>query len=745
MGKSILSRVFLNRLVMALFLLAAIVGPMFIPLRADATGGVIDAPVTPSGNSYQRHSFYAQGLEWVFYQPAGSPLDAPWYLQTGNVTGNVTTWSGVTSLPGCEWQDVYFDGTYCHSVGVTGDSFPSPNRIYYRRSEPLGNGTLVLGSEALVQANYSEYTAASVCVNGSGYPFICASWYSAGGRGIQLMHGDANDGTYGTNSRASPDNIMYGDYGCPGQCCGEMIPMSGDNVLCVWGFTGTCTYYIMGVPHSRTGYLFGTLWNGSSWGVTQATGYKLFEPEAFSAIGLGATVQATYLGFDILGPPYYTITYNLVNVTFDLGTGTWVGEHSVPIVGAVENYDSYPLLTLGANVTYLAWPDSSTDSIHYMAYASGAWGALETAATSANLLGVGGHYGCLFADYATPALNYGVYWFTAGNALKFSDELISVGYPSGSALTPSSIAATSVTMNGLCVSDGALPTTAVFRYQGSGTAIMTTVDPTVISSEHFSATVAGLTPNCLYWYWVSFTNRAGTYLSNTVYFTTLATSGPEAPQVQTLPASSVAATSVDINGYLSYDGGLDCYLGFQYREQGATDWIANMHGASGAWPFVSYATYRSPQSFGNTLSGLKIDTTYEYQALAKNGLAPTGVYGNVTTFTTLHASGPTPTPTVGPGGGGGIHWPWGGLVSANVKLILALVTTIGGMLAVGIVMGQHGGGNTSGVVTLAYGLACVVGFSVYGFYPFYVLYLIGGIVALGLLLVLAGRGGSKAQ
>ena len=396
---------------------------------------------------------------------------------------------------------------------------------------------------------------------------------------------------------------------------------------------------------------------------------------------------------------------------------------------------------------YMAWPDTSTDSIHYMAYAGGAWGALETAATSADLLGVGGHYGYLFADYSTPTLNYGVYWFTATASLRFSGELMSAGYPSGSALSPSNITAHSVTMKGLCVSDGNLSTSAVFRYQGSGTAIMTTVDPAVVSGEHFESNVTGLTPNSLYWYWVSFNNSAGTYLTNTVFFMTLATAGPEAPQVQTLPASFVTATEADINGYLAYDGLLDCYLGFEWRQQGATDWNSNMHGASGTWPFVSYATYRSPESYTNHLSNLAIDTTYEYRALAKNGLAPSGVYGNVTTFTTLHASGPTPTAIVGPGAGGGggvIHWSWG-LIGSNAKLILALVITIGGMLAIGIVMGQYGGGDTSGIVILAYGLACVVGFSVYGFYPFYVLYLIGGIVGLGLLLTLAGRAGGKAQ
>lgn len=704
----------------AVVIMVSILLSVFVPLSVQASGGVIDTSVSPFGEPYNRHSFYAQGLEWVFYA-----ISSSWYYKTGNITGNVTSWSGATALPGVEWQDVYFDGTYCHSVGCTPDSWPYPNAILYRRSQPLGNGTLVLGTEELVQDSYSEYDGASVCVNASGYPFVAASYYTAS-HGVQLMNGSTNDGTYGSNSIALPS----GPYPSSGFCAAEVVPMSGNEVLCVWGCTG-----------GATGTIKANLWNGSSWGSTVSTSAMLYEPEAFSVVGMGSTATIMYLDFDIAGAPFYTITYGLTQAVFSMDSGAFVSQGSIPTPGDTINYDSYPVLSseLGGSLMYLLWPDPAHDSFLFRIKAGGVWGTTATGVTGADLATIGGHPSCFFADYATPGVDYGVYWFDTANDLKFSDELTPSGTGIGSALPATAITGTSAVMNGQCISDGLLATSATFYYQGTGmySALPVGVG-SVTSGDYFSGNITGLIPNTLYWYWVSFTNSSGTYLTNTVYFMTLGTATPEAPIVQTLAATFVSDTSATINGYLAYDGNLDCYLGFRWRQQGASTWNENMHGTSGAWPFTKYATYRSPQSYSNTLSGLAIDTTYEYQALAKNGVATAGVYGNTTTFTTLHAAGVTPTP------GSGVIPPniippsvktFLDNLSGNVKLIIAILLTLGAMFLVGAKVKAK----SSTILVVGTGFAFVILFSVFGWYPPYVIVIIGGGIALGILLTL-GKG-----
>jgi len=314
--------------------------------------------------------------------------------------------------------------------------------------------------------------------------------------------------------------------------------------------------------------------------------------------------------------------------------------------------------------------------------------------------------------------------------------------PYGETTGATDITAHSATINAHCVTSGGVGNCSAVFMWGSLMQDGNQTYGNVASGEDFSIGLTGLIPNSEYGYWVVFTNEVGSYWTTPVeLFDTLTTTEVEAPYVVTDVTTDIGNTSAVLHGRIAYDGNLDCFVGFQYRVSGSGTWI---NGWNDMYETHNWEPWRTGDSFSASLSNLLVNTSYEVRAQAKNTLG-TG-YGTVKVFTTSYSMYAQPTPTAGPGGGGivpPVNLPFH--LNANVKLILALVTTIGGMLVIGILMGQHGGGNTAGVVILAYGLACVVGFSVYGFYPFYVLYLIGGIVALGLLLTLAGRGGSKAQ
>jgi len=722
------------RTVALVCILSAVIMPALLNIGIAGAASTVDTGTSPSGNSFQRRSFYAAGLEWVFYQKG-----ATWYYQTGNITGNVTAWSGAHEISDPsqrnEYQDLYFDGTYVHGVGCTADSFPTPNAIWYHRGQPLGNGSIIWDPDHLVQNMYSEYTSASVCVNGSGYPFVSASWYTSAASGVQLMHGSANDGTYGSNTIDCPSGWgLHITSGYPGFCGNVMRPMSGNEVLCEWGFTGDGYY--------GNGMLKANLWNGSAWESTVSCITKQFEPEAMSLETYGSTALSVYLGYDILGPPAYTVVYYLIQTIYDAASNSFVSEGSLALPGNIISYDSYPVLSQqsGGTLTYLTWPDAIHDQFKYVIKSSGVWSPSAIAASGAGVLGVGGHYGYLLADESTTTANYGVYWYDIADNLKFSDELLAPGSALGSALPATSITSDSAQMNGHCIADGNLTTSATFYYAGGGIssgAPESVSAGVVISGEDFNATLSSLYPDTLYWYWIGLTNSAGTTLSNTVYFQTLATSGPDVPRVETLPASFVSDTSAELNGMLFYDGKLDCYLGFRWRVQGSSTWNESMLGTTGEWPFVHYQTYRSPQPMVGTLTGLSPDTSYEYQALAKNGLATSGVYGNTTSFTTLHAPGVTPTPT--PAGGGGLGLPpwlsaWLDKLSGNVKTIFAVLITVLSMILVGAKVKTK----STGLLIAGVGAGWVVIFTMIGWYPSYVIIIIGGIIGLAILFKIQG-------
>jgi hypothetical protein len=694
--------------------LLAVILSLALPLVAVAEGSEVDTATVPSPYPYLRHSFYAEGLEWVFYVKN----TAAYFYKTGSVVGNVTTWSSPTALTGESYQDLYFDGTYCYGVGATTGT--GANAIMFRRGQPLGNGSIDWDDPVMAVGAYGHYVSASVCVDSQGYPYISAYWNNAPTywySGIQFMYGSANDGTYGTNT------IKYPGPGTPnytGEVGHHVVPMADDEILLVW------SYALCG--------LNANVWNGSTLENVVTSPVDIAWPNALSVVSNGT--DATVVFLSATNDPNNEIDYD----SFNMSTNAWAGAITIPMT--VSHY-GFPVLTKSSTDSsmYLAWQStnsyygSSGDSILFRVYSEGIWGGNQIAVLDADL-----HDDLylwnLFADYSTPTLNYGVYWFDVSHSLKFSDELASSGAPYGVALAVSNKTATSATINGKCISDGNLTTSATFYWAGTGIYTANTISiGTVVGNETFSRDITGLSPNGVYWYWVSFVNSSGSYLTSTVNFQTLATSGPEAPIVQTLAATNVGDTSGEINGYLAHDGNLPCYLAFRWRQQGDTNWTESWYGYCGS--LCSLPTYRSPLSYSGTLRNLETDTVYEYQAMAKNGVATTGVYGSTVTFTTAHAGGPTPPPT----GGVGITLPPGITdffrnLSSSTKLILAIIVNVFAVITVVWFLRLSKG---VGIAALVTGLGLVILFTVIGWYPMWIIMLIGAIVGLLVFLLLLGK------
>jgi hypothetical protein len=310
---------------------------------------------------------------------------------------------------------------------------------------------------------------------------------------------------------------------------------------------------------------------------------------------------------------------------------------------------------------------------------------------------------------------------------------VAVGFPYGTAEEATSITCTSAIFNGYLQDDGNLTTTAVFKYAGGGISIG---DPEIIDvgvvakDSYFTGNATGLIPDNLYWYWITFSNSAGNFSTSTgesggVFFMTSGDCPVSAPVVQTMAASNVDRTTARLNAALLWDGGLPCYTGFSYRVVGSGTWITSE---------LSGIRY-SVVTFSGELSNLVPDTNYEFAAYGKNGVATAGIYGEILTFTTLHVSGGIATPTPGPG----IELPpWLTFpigISGTVKTILGVIFTVVGMILIVFVIRSTGGM----LAAAAYGLGMTIVFVVIGWYPLWIILLIGAIVGLITFLIVLGR------
>jgi hypothetical protein len=242
-----------------------------------------------------------------------------------------------------------------------------------------------------------------------------------------------------------------------------------------------------------------------------------------------------------------------------------------------------------------------------------------------------------------------------------------------------------------------------------------------------SYAVGNLTPGCDYDYYADFSGSGGLHhFGGRKSFHTEDSSVADVPTVWSEGATYIGNTTALLRGAIFWDGGLGCVPGISYRVKGSSTWISFeltdkiYHTADG---FAFWA--------GEWSAALSPATEYEYFAYARNALG-TGT-GETVSFKTSVGAGAGVTPTPSP-------WlpPIPGLpgLTPNIKIIIALLVTVGGMLLVGM----KAKGKAASLLVLAVGAACVIGFTIFGWYPSYVIILIGGVIGLLILLMVAGRG-----
>ena len=234
----------------ALFIVAMLLLPVGVAL-AESFGHyskvVIDAGRV-IGDPYQRHTFIAEGLHWVFYSNDSQ------ILYTSSADAN--TWATPTKFEDFECTDVVccngsvFSLWYdlaANSVDVAWMNVADGNQpIYYSRGTPVNDGKITWGmtQEAVPASANLTYSHPSICDNTLDYPFIAYMVYNSSDTSYSgsVSTSATNDSTWGTatnstiNSKTSLNislDVLYP----------SIVPVSAGNISILVAFDGGAGVY----------------------------------------------------------------------------------------------------------------------------------------------------------------------------------------------------------------------------------------------------------------------------------------------------------------------------------------------------------------------------------------------------------------------------------------------------------------------------------------------------------------------
>ncbi len=190
-----------------------------------------------------------------------------------------------------------------------------------------------------------------------------------------------------------------------------------------------------------------------------------------------------------------------------------------------------------------------------------------------------------------------------------------VGYPSVSTLG-ADIIGNLVKLSGNLIELKDSSCQVWFEYGETTSYGHSTTKQTKYSSCTFSTTISGLKPDKTYHFRAVAKNSRKISYGNDITFHT----PPVNPVVTTNSATGVGYNSATLNGYLNNVGAASCQVWFEYGE-------TTSYGHS-----TTKQTKYSSCTFSTTISGLEVNKTYHFRAVAKNSNGT--AMGNDITFTT---------------------------------------------------------------------------------------------------------------
>lgn len=223
--------------IMALFLIVCMVLPVTIAYAESlgVSGTVLTDTTYVIGDTYQRHTFNAEGLHWVFYANA----DAIYYTSSADAI----TWATPTKFDDylCNMSPIYccngssFSLWYdevANYVDIAWMNVTGPyENIYYRMGHPVANGSIgwYPSYVAVPKSVGLTYSHPSICDNTDDYPFIAYMVYNGSAYSANISTDISNTGSWAsaTNSTISSSqslnislDVMYP----------SVVPVSNENI-----------------------------------------------------------------------------------------------------------------------------------------------------------------------------------------------------------------------------------------------------------------------------------------------------------------------------------------------------------------------------------------------------------------------------------------------------------------------------------------------------------------------------------
>lgn len=340
---SILSRVFVV-LVICIVLIIPIVA-----IKASSVGSTVATSLVSASGSdmpFQKRSFYATSLFWVFYFSGYGGSDGIAY----KTSSDGLTWSDKTLVRASSgaansWA-VWFDGTYVSysfTNGVDGGS------MYYRKGTPQSDGTidwLAVEQTAYTCAEGHFPFYSTISVDSTGKPWV--GFIDFDGASTYIPTVTTSSTTNGTWTTA--DSFPYVLDAIGGSTWAVTpVPQTNGKVYVAFG--------------TASAIIRGRQWSGTTWGDEENVGDSvLANCERYTAIADGDSIELVMT---------QATTNNILHYE---RVSAWVYK------GIIESSASaaFPAISYDSTgVYYCFWEDSPSENhIGYKKYSNGAWGSL---------------------------------------------------------------------------------------------------------------------------------------------------------------------------------------------------------------------------------------------------------------------------------------------------------------------------------------------------------------------------------
>lgn len=673
--------------------LMAVVLILILPLGIFAQT-VVDANLQYSNwiGPPARHSFSGGGYQYVLYTDDINQDNQDLYYRSapyGGAFGNATLVKADITR---QWWDLDFDGSYVHVVYTIA---ASGNETYRRGT--VSAGVITFDSEQNL-GDIGVYP--HICVSSTGSTFIS---YNSSWNKVKVKKNANTNGTWSTEWTSSELQ------GTAIITVSSLVALSG----------GKIALFLLRSQNTSLVRVWG-LGDADNWTAAVSLGVTQYYSTFLSAVADGDDLDIVVSSYDS------DITY--IRYDYSLQTVS---------AGEVLSYDTARLDRVciqrddEGNI-YVYYLIAATDDVMVRVKSSvgGSWSAASVVVDETiidGLLATGENINC---DKDVGNEPGSVYYMANTYKLKsFVFEGADPILPVGVTLAVTDITAETATVSGLVISDG--------NYEEFCTGSLTwgtAVEPYVWHSYTYAGNVstdqvleteaADLYPETLYYVWLVLENEIGIAYAGPEYFTTGVALAYSAPHVTTVGASEYV-TPVDVtvlfSGRMSYDGGLDSIGGIQYKVTGTANWIT----------VENSGVIESGTGYNVVILHLLKGTSYDYRAEGRNYLG--SGYG----VTMVHITGGVYMPGVTPGPGIDLpEWIFPFTLSGTMKTILGIIITVAGMILIAALIRSTGGM----LAAAAWGLGLTMVFVVIGWYPLWIILLIGAIVGLlTFLIILGGR------